>query len=316
MSKKEKAPKPEETPVKENNIPDDDDKLDIQKSVLEVNREFQKKRQEEQEKLERKIEEKRVAKEKQKREEYEKKLLEEKKELIRLKQGLIDESETIHEVHEEAVILTPWQKFRNFIYHNKWWLGLAVIFAALAGFLIYNLATKPNPDVIVLVMCNNNAVGNESELEDYVKQFTEDLNHNGKVQVAVYYIPIAEDIYVNFANGSDTKLTTQLESADSVIVIGDNSLMKLFGPDDDVFVDLSESFPHSKHFRNGKFYLQGTDFAKKIGIEDKYITYDMFIAVRKPRKLLYADKDDMQETYDKQFPIVEKIINELMESEE
>ena len=92
--------------------------------------------------------------------------------------------------------------------------------------------------------------------------------------------------------------------------------MKLFGPDDDVFVDLSELFPHSKHFRNGKFYLQGTDFAKKIGIEDKYITYDMFIAVRKPRKLLYADKDDMQETYDKQFPIVEKIINELMESEE
>ncbi len=57
MSKKEKAPKPEETPVKENNIPDDDDKLDIQKSVLEVNREFQKKRQEEQEKLEREIEE-------------------------------------------------------------------------------------------------------------------------------------------------------------------------------------------------------------------------------------------------------------------
>ena len=105
---------------------DNDDRLDIKKSVFEVNRELREQKQREEEEkqaeLNRRIEER----EKKRQEEYERRILEEKKELIRLKQGLIEESEELTEETEEPVKMSFWKKIGNFFYHNKWWIGIAV----------------------------------------------------------------------------------------------------------------------------------------------------------------------------------------------
>lgn len=303
-----------------NTLPEEesDVKLDIQKSVFEVNKELRKQREEEQAQLERELEEKRLAKEKKRQEAYEKQLLEEKKELIKLKQGLIEESETIHEEEEAPAVMTPWQKFRNFIYHNKWWLGIGIIFALIVGFLIYNYVTKPRPDIVVLVIADNPEVGDYSDLEGYIQSFTEDFNGNGKVLASVYYIQLSDNDYRNYANGTDNKLTTQLQSADGVIVIGGKDLLDLFtdeetGELDDIFMDMGELFPGDPHIKDGRYYLKGTKFAEKIGTDEQYITDDLFIAVREPRDLLYSHEDDMQETLDKDLPVLEKIIADLSE---
>ena len=318
MKEKDKAPKAETVSAKWNEV-SDDEKLDIKKSVFEVNRELQAQRQKEQEELERKAEEKRIAREKARQEAYDKKILEERRELIKLKQGIIEDTEAIHEEADEAVVKrTPWQKFRSFIYLNKWWLILVLIFGSIAGFLIYNFVTKPKPDIVVLVICDDLDIGDNPKLEEYIESFSEDFNGNGKVLASVYYIQLSDNDYRNYANGTDNKLTTQLQSADGVIVIGGKSLTDLFtdektGQMDEVFMDMNELFPGNSHIKSGRFYLKGTKFGERIGIDDSEIPYDMYITIRKPMDLLYADEDEMQETYDKDFPVFEKIIADLSE---
>lgn len=310
--------KPDTSPEK-SPAGNDDEKLDIKKSVFEVNREFQKQRQEEQEKLERIVEEKRIAREKARQEAYDKRILEERKELIKLKQGLIEDTNVVNEAEAEtAVKRSLWQKFRSFIYLNKWWLVLVLIFGSIAGFLIHDLATKPSPDIVILVICDSPKVGNESDLQAYIESLSEDFNGNGKVQASVYYIQLSADDYRNYAFGTDNKLITQLQSSDAVIVIGGKNLTDMYtdaktGELEDVFMDMNELFPDNSHIKSGRFYLKGTKFAERIGIDNDDVPYDMYITIRKPKRLLYADEKDMQKTYDKDFPVLEKIIADISE---
>lgn len=304
---KEKETKPKKSGSE---LPDNDEKLDINKSVFQVNRELQKQKQKELEEKQAELERQHAQREKEKRESYEKKLLEEKKELMRLKQGITEESEIIHEEAEETPKQTLIQKIKSFFYLNKWWLGLGTFFTLLAGFLIYDFATKPRPDMVILMICNNPTVGNSVYLEDYFENFAEDSNGNGKVLVSVYYIAYTDDEYTNYMNGTTNKLTTYLANADSVMIIGDEKLSQVLDPKESL-VDLSELYPDNPNVEDYYFYLKDTDFAKHIGVAPGAVTDDMFFALRKPQGLMNASEATMQETYDKDFPVFEKIIEDL-----
>lgn len=313
-SKNEQAKK---LPDKKNTAPEKkrpdvngDDRIEITKSIFEVNKELRQKELEEQEAKQEELRRKYLEHEKKRQEAYDRRILEEKKELIRMKQGIIEESEMIPEAPEEVVVLTPWKKITNFFYHNKWWLGIGVIFAALAVFLIVNLAKKPRPDVVILVIANNGEVGINDELAEYVESFAEDFNGNGEVLVDVHYIPLSDNHMLNYQNGTDNKLTYELQSADGVIVIGDSNFLELIDKDK-TLVDMKEFFPDNKNILGGSFALKHTAFAERIGIDDYFISNDMFIGMRKPQKLLYTDEDEMQEVFDKCFPVYEKIIEDL-----
>ena len=70
------------------------------------------------------------------REEYAKELTEEKIDLIRLKQGVITESDKVFRAEEPQKQYTLWQKIGNWFYHSKWWLGIAVFVVLVAAFLV------------------------------------------------------------------------------------------------------------------------------------------------------------------------------------
>lgn len=297
---------------KKNHRPEDDDvKLDIQKSVFQVNRELQKQQQEELEAKQLELEREHARREKEKREAYEKQLQDEKIQLMRMKQGIADEDETIQEEEEEEIKLSFPKKIGNFFYHNKWWLGIAVFFVALGSYLIYDLAVRPRPDMVILMLCENEAVGNSVYLEEYFTSMGEDSNGNGEVLVQVYYIPYTDDEYRNYTNGVTNKLTNFLSNADGVVIIGDKKTSdELFTPEDS-FVDLSELYPDNPHVEDYYFYLKGTDFAEKLGIPSVMIGDDMFLALRKPRDIMHATEKEMQETYDKDFPTFDRVIADL-----
>ena len=290
---------------------DSDEKLDIKKSVFQVNKEMMQQRQAELEAQQAEIERQHAQREKEKREAYEKKLQDEKIELMRLKQGLVEESEIITEEKEEEVKLSFWKKIGSFLYHNKWWLRLAVFFVCLGSYLVYDFATKPRPDMVILMLCDNADVGNSVYLEEYFSEFCEDSNGNGKVYAAVYYIPYSEDEYENYRNGVTNKLTNFLNSADAAIIIGDKRTTEDLLIPEDSLVDLSELYPDNPHVKDYFFYLKGTAFADRMGVPESCITDDMFIALRKPKDIINASKEEMQETYDKDFPVFEKVINDL-----
>ncbi|MBQ8180618.1 MAG: hypothetical protein IJ010_01410 [Ruminococcus sp.] len=289
---------------------DADDRLDIKKSVFEVNKELRIQREKEEEAQQEEIRRRIAEREKKRQEEYDKRILEEKKELMRLKQGIIEESEEIHEETEETVKLTFWKKVGNFFYHNKWWLGIAAVFVFIAVVLTHNVLTKKNPDVIVLVVCGDGTIGNAPKLKDYITDMSEDLNDNGKTEGAVYFIHRPDNAAGGYANGSDTSLVTQLNSSESVIVIGDSKLLEAVDPEKDL-IDLSEMFPDNINIRSGRFYLKNTNFADRAGLEESDIPYDLFIAVRKPQQRLYTTKEEMEKTLEKDIPVLEKIISDL-----
>lgn len=297
----------------ENDVSKKDEKLEINKSVFKVNKELRRKREEEQAKKEQEIAEKYAKREKEKREAYEKKLQDDKIELMRLKQGIVEESETIHEEKEEEIKLSFWKKISNFFYHNKWWLGLGVFFIALGSYLVYDLLSKPNPDMVILMLCDNNSVGNSTFLEEYFTEFGEDSNGNGKVLVSVYYVPYGDDDYQNYINGVQTKITTYLNNADAVMVIGNKKTTDNLLPPEDTLVDLSEIYPDDPHVKDYFYYIKDTKFAEHIGVDPSDISSDMFFALRKPQNVMNDSKEKMQETYDKDFPVFDKIVRSLSE---
>lgn len=292
--------------------PEDDDRLDIKKNVFEVNRELKIQRQKEEEAQQELIRKRIAEREKKRQEEYDRRILEEKKELMRLKQGIIEESEEIHEESEDPVKLSVWKKIVNFFYHNKWWLGIGTVFAVIVVILTHSLLTRTNPDVVVLVISGDSTIGNSKALQEYITDMSEDFNDNGKTEASVYSVHRPDNAAGGYANGSDTTLTTQLNSAESVIVIGDSKFLEAVNPETDL-LDLSELFPDNKNIRSGRFYLRNTNFADRAGVEESDVSYDLFIAVRKPQDLLYTSKEEMEKTLEKDLPILEKIISDLSE---
>lgn len=296
--------------MSENKNVHDDDKLDINKSVFQSSRDLKKKAAEEEEARQLEIQRKIEARERKKREAYDRRIYEEKKELMRLKQGLIEDSEMVREEAAVEEKRTLWQKISSFFYLNKWWLGIALAVVLIVGFLVYNFLQRPRPDMKVLVVTKSSDMTSSDGLTDYLQRFCKDNNKNGEILVAAVGVSMSDNEYVNYQMGNDTKLTAELESADSVIVIGDGNLDKIVDPEM-TFADLEQYFPDNDHVKGCKFMLYGTDLAEKAGIPDELMTYDLYIAIRKPTKLLYSSESEMQKVYDRDIKVLTDIINDL-----
>ena len=298
---------------KDNKNVQEDEQLHISKSVFQTSKEMQKKAEEEekrrQEELQKKLKERRKKAEEQRL----KRLEQDRLELLKLKTGVITESETIHEEEPQEIHETFFQKIGSFLYLNKWWLGIGAVLTVIAVFLIADFVTKPRPDMVVLVIGDNQAIGEESHLQSYLESLTPDNNGNGKVQVSVYYIPYTGNERADFVNSVSTKLSAELQSADSVILLGNKHIDEVI-TEKDVLTDLSELYPEDSHVeKKYRYMLAGTGFAEKIGISESALEDGWFAAIRKPQTLIYSDEEDMKETFDKDFPVFKSMISDLSE---
>lgn len=297
---------------KDKNTRKNDDKLHISGNFLDNIKEANKKRSEAENANEADIEREMELRRRQREEAHDKKLMEEKRELMRLKQGLIDESEsTIHEEKEEHAEQTFFQKIGNFFYHNSWWLGLGVIGVIFVCWFTVSMILKPRPDVSVMIIGTSSALGEGSTLHEYVEEFAQDYNNNGKILASVYYLPYSEDDTGNYANAVDTRLSALMQSDDAMIVFGSEDTLKALNPED-VFADLSELYPDNPHVEKYAFKLNDTDFAEKVGISPADLSDgDWFIAIRQPHRLMYTSKEKMQEKFDRDIAILDGMINDL-----
>lgn len=289
--------------------PSDDEKIPVNKSIFETSKEARQKAEEEE--RQRDEERQRILEQKRKKnkEEHDKRLEKERLELLRLKQGIIEESDIIQEEQAEEIKLNFFQKIFNFFYQNKWWLWIALIFAAIMIFLIVQLVTKPRPDVTVLIIGENYALSEESTLNEYIASFADDFNGNGEILVSVCYIPYTGNTTEDYISGAESNLTLKMQSADAVILIGNKTSDNVMY--EGAAMNLSEIYPDNTHIDGYKFMLSDTDFAEKIGLQDSQITDDWYISIRRPQKLAYTDIDDMQEVYDRDFVVFDAIIKDL-----
>lgn len=162
-------------------------------------------------------------------EERERQKQQEYRELLKMKQGLIEESELIPETgYEKPPELHGRAKFSNFIYHNKWYLIVGIFAAALLTFLIVQTVTREKNDLYVLVISTTrqSELGwRTSDLEAALEKYCPDFDGNGYVHVGINYIDISTESGVSdYSNAQSIKFTSEIFSGESQLFIADEGL--------------------------------------------------------------------------------------------
>ncbi len=282
-----------------------------EKSVLDIAREMEAQQQAAAAEAEAKAREIARQAEEERKLAYEKQLREERLELIRLKQGVIEESETIREEQEEQKKYTIWQKISNFFYHNKWWMGIGCFFAFVVGFLIYQTVTTVRADLVVLLVSDDASFNAQCSyrIEEIFEQYIEDENGDGEISVDVYYIPASEESANKSGyTGDSTKLFAEFQIGESLIVISDLDADAFIVPDS-TLEDLEPHFGEYVQTEGFRFYLSDTGFAEAVGWTET-LDEDIYIGIRRVKDT-FSFKETMQENYEIAFPALQKFVEEF-----
>lgn len=280
------------------------------KSLIETMREIDEKEAQKEAEAEERRQAIIAEREKKEKEAYARKIQQDRIELMRLKQGIIEESETIREEKEDKPKLSLWKKITNFFYHSKWWLGITVFIVGIFVFLIVDFITKERPDMIVMVLTDDTYIQNHTnELEKYFEQFTDDENGDGEIHVDIYPIPVSDNINdMDYYTGNATKLSAEFQMGESVMVLTDAKANE-FILAEETLKNLEEVYPEHKNIRGNGYYLRHTDFAVKINYPGN-VDRDLSIGLRTPVKTSDS-KEEMQKTYDIAAKVLERIMEDL-----
>ena len=245
-----------------------------------------------------------------------------KRELLKLKQGLIEESETLQEERKvNYEVKGAGAKVSNFFYHYKWHVIVIAFFAVVLGFLIYSTVSKEKMDIRVLLTSNDgetaiNMYYKSKDIELALEQYCPDFDNNGNVHVETYYINMSSgqgSSELQLAN--QTKLYGEVSVAIANIYIANRSLIEeIVGEDGDIgaaFVDLSALYPDDPNIVDKYFYrVKGTAFADTA----KYVETcpdDMYIVIRSDFEGLKPRGDDEKMHHQRAMEVFDNIIRDI-----
>lgn len=205
------------------------------------------------------------------REEYAKELAEDKVDLIRLKQGVITDSDKVFREAEPEKHYTVWQKIGNWFYHSKWWLGIAAFCVILGAFLVYDYVTREDPDLRVLLLTEHPVLYSESDrLCEYLETMCPDYSDDGEVLVQTVYIPLSKDSMersANYAASFNSQLLIQFQTCTCMLVLTDPDAEEYLQPED-MFTDLEALYPDCPYIEGYKLLLDDTDFAAQFALSE------------------------------------------------
>lgn len=282
---------------KNNFIPDDD--YEYEKQIAEQNRH------------QRELEEaERIAQTERRKEldkQRDKRIQAEKIELIKLKNGVIDESESIKEEHEQIPELHGFEKVSNFWFHHKIIILFTAFIVLVCAFIFYNTLSKDQPDLTVMMIADNGLAYRQEELEDFFEKYTEDINGDGKVYVSVLIAPLDNTSRDELMIANQSKFFANLQTADCMLFITDSntdkdikSLMKS---------DLKKDFKNNDYITDQGFSLNMKLFAQQIKFEN--MPNDVVLSIRQPVKTINSSLEKMEESYNEKFKVFSAIVNDL-----
>ncbi|MCM1024544.1 MAG: hypothetical protein NC395_10865 [Prevotella sp.] len=269
------------------------------KSFMDVYREVNERERAEELKRQSELEAARADRERKERERYAEKLRQEKLELLKLKQGVISE-EDVPKPEVEVRRYTVWEKISNFFYHNKMYIIIGTALFLILAFLIYDIATKVEPDVSVMIIAKDDAFQFYTEsFEQLFERYCEDFNGDGKVDVRVFYAPAVmgddpNDLYTR--QSDQTKLVAEFQAGDTVIIIADEEACEAVGIVDGVFADISGDFPGDGNVGELGYSLDGTGIAEDI--EYAAFPSGLFAAFREPHGGIGMNEEKFRRNYE------------------
>lgn len=156
----------------------------------------------------------------------------EKAELLKLRQGLIEESEEIPE-NQPPKYEKPkgWKAVENFFYHYKWMLGGTIFAVALVTFLVVQTVAREKEDLYVLVISNSSSSGLYSkvdEIEVALERYCPDFDGNGNVHVGVNFIDLNTSNGMNeYTDAQQQKFSAELYTGNSQLYLTDRQIIRL-----------------------------------------------------------------------------------------
>lgn len=155
----------------------------------------------------------------------------EKAELLKLRQGLIEESDEIPEEQAPQKFEKPkgWKAIENFFYHYKWTFAGTIFAVALVTFLTVQIVTREKYDLYVLAISTSSSSGIYTKTDDIevaLERFCPDFDGNGYVHVAVNYIDLsAESGYTQYTDANEQKFSAELFSGSSQLYLTDEGII-------------------------------------------------------------------------------------------
>jgi len=208
-----------------------------------------------------------------------------KRELLKLKQGLIEESEQIHEEEKPVYELHGKARIENFFYHYKWYVVAGLFFAAVAAFLIVSLVQKEQGDLRVLVVTKDPQIASEmlyktGDLETAFELYCPDYDDNGYIHVDVYNIDLSQNPDPQYSLAAVTKLTSEIMYGEGQLFVVDTAGAQAATNNDlSQFVDLGSIYPDCEMIDGVFLKIKGSGFA----VNAQYYEAcpdDLYLAVR------------------------------------
>lgn len=246
-----------------------------------------------------------------------------KRELLKLKQGLIEESDIIKEVpHEENInyeVKGAGKKIANFLYHYKIHIIVIAFFAAIAFFLTYTVITKEKADIRVLVFAENpdttaSVFFKINDFETAFEQYTPNFDENGYTHVEVFSMNMNPEQDSNYYVANQAKLFGELKSGIAQIYAADRSCLELIIGDQEesqAFVNLSALYPSDPNVVDSYYYhVKGSTFADALMYMEA-CPDDLYIAIRSSDfSGVTPYNDEMAENHRRALEVFDNIIND------
>lgn len=213
-----------------------------------------------------------------------------KRELLKLKQGIIDESDSIHEEEKPTYELHGKKKIENFFYHYKWHVIAGIFFTALIIFLASSLFGKKQGDIRVLVVTkdkeiSSNVMYKTQEFKEAFELYCPDYDDSGYIYAEIYNIDLSENPDPQYSLASATKLASEILIGEAQLFIVDSAGADAATNSDlTQFVDLGALYPDIAYINGPFLKIKDSGFAVNAQYHEA-CPEDLYIAVRNAEKL-------------------------------
>ncbi len=250
------------------------------------------------------------------RRDYEKKLESEKIELVKLKTGVIDESDIIKEEVSDPIKLSKTQWIKNFWWHNKIIIILVMLAVVVVAYITYDSLSRVKPDIKIIMTVNNGLTNRIEEIEDYFERFCPDINGDGEIKAQIISVPLTDDTddYVQIQQYQETYLANMQTGEIIFILTDDKTDTDIYSENDsdNLLADVSEEFENNEFVTEKGLSLKG-DYIEDVFKYHTDYPQNIYLGMRKPIKTLKDSKEDMQENYDAAYEIFKAMAEDIKE---
>ncbi len=241
-------------------------------------------------------------------------LQDDKRELLKLKQGLIEESEVIKEEEKpEYEPLKGKKKIENFFYHYKWHVIVITFFVVVAGFLIYDIVAKEKGDARILVLTKDNKIAAEiqyktKEFETAFEKYCPNFDDNGYIHVDVYNIDLSDNPEYDYMMASASKAAGEIHFGEAQMYIVDTPALKEITEENySNLINIEELYPDCPQADGYLYKIKDSEFAYMCNYVEA-CPDDLYIVVRKINDLT-ANKERAEIANERALILLDNIIN-------